>query len=39
MIKEWTAKNGRESMRHTEFLKAFEQATDMVKVDVQYTNV
>ena len=38
MIREWTAKDGRESMRHTEFMKAFEEATGFVKVDVQYTH-
>jgi GNAT superfamily N-acetyltransferase len=38
MIKEWTAKDGRESMRHTEFMKAFEEASGMVKVNIQYAH-
>ncbi len=38
MIKEWTAEDGRKSLRHTEFLKAFENASSFVKVDVQYAH-
>lgn len=38
MIKEWTAEDGRNSMRHTEFLKAFEDASGYVTVDVQYAH-
>lgn len=38
MIKEWTAEDGRKSLRHTEFMKAFEEASSMVKVDVQYAH-
>ena len=37
-IKEWTADMARETLRHTEFMVAFEDATSMVKVNVQYAH-
>ena len=37
-IKEWTADMARETLRHTEFMTAFEDASSMIKVDVQYAH-
>jgi len=38
MIREWTVEDHMDSLCHTEFTKAFEEASSMVKVDVQYAH-
>ncbi|MCP3924916.1 MAG: GNAT family N-acetyltransferase [Desulfobacterales bacterium] len=37
-IKEWTAEEARGTLRHTEFMKAFEDASSEITVDVQYAH-